>query len=565
MIILGLTFGHDAAACLIVDGVVVADAAEERFSRVKHDAGFPAAAIAYCLKEGDYSSEQVEILALAGQFLPSGLERHFMLSQDQTAALAACRPIESRARHLILSSGQHEMPLYVERVRLSPRCRLHIVQHHLAHAAAAFFTRGRSDRCMIATMDGIGDNVSAAIWLGEGNQITPLRKWGRGASLGWFYGTVTEALGWQHGDGEGKTMGLAPYGNAARVGDRMDGLHPHFVNGDLSIAHDFGQPSFLNIHGNYHWHFPEAEQIQKLASEFGSPHVAARAQQILEQQIVPLLGHWLRECGINRLACGGGLFLNVKLNQRIWYDLGLDEHWVYPNPGDAGLAMGAALHAWHALAEPLECIRLESLAYGPHYSNDEIRDVLTSRNLRYRTALDASKEAAELLADNKTVGWFQGRAESGPRALGNRSILMNAARAENKELLNATVKFREAFRPFCPSLLADRKHEYLRKSREENFMITSFDVILDKRHAIPAVVHVDGTLRPQTVKRETNSRFYDLIAHFGQLTGQPVVLNTSFNIKGEPMVCHPREALRCFFDTGLDALVIGDFVLVKPQ
>jgi carbamoyltransferase len=345
----------------------------------------------------------------------------------------------------------------------------------------------------------------------------------------------------------------------------MNGHHPHFANGELSIAHDFGQPSCLSLHGNFHWHFPEAEQIQNLVSECGPEHVAARAQQIIEQQVVPFLAHWLRECGVNRLAGGGGLFLNVKLNQRVWYQLALEEHWVYPNPGDAGLAMGAALHAWHARAQPTVCLKLESLAYGPHYSNEEIRNVLDSRRLQYRAAINPSKEAAELLAENKTVGWFQGRAESGPRALGNRSILMSAGRAENKHVLNTAVKFRESFRPFCPSLLADSKDDYLRRAREECFMMTSFDVMPDKRGAVPAVVHVDGTLRPQTVKRETNPRFYDLIARFGELTGHPLVLNTSFNIKGEPIVCHPREALRCFFDTGLDALVIGDFVLVKPQ
>jgi carbamoyltransferase len=565
VIILGITFGHDAAACLVVDGTIIADVAEERFSRVKHDAGFPSAAIAYCLKEGAVTSEQVEVLALAGQYLPVGIERQFILSREQAAVLAASRPIESRARQMIVGGGQHELPLYFERIRLAPNCRLYSVEHHLGHAAAAYFTRGRSDRCMITTMDGIGDNVSTAVWMGEGNQITPIRKWSRGASLGWFYGTVTEALGWQHGDGEGKTMGLAPYGDPTKVGNRLDCFHPHFLDGDLAVAHDFGQPSFVNAHGNYHWHFPEAEKIQAVVQDCGRENVAARAQEIIELQTIPFVRHWMRECGINRLACGGGLFLNVKLNQRVWYDLAPDEQWVYPNPGDAGLAMGAALYAWHSLAQPIGCCKLETLSYGPAYTSDEMRQILDARRLDYKEVSDPSKEAAQLLADNKTVAWFQGRMESGPRALGNRSILMSANQTENKDLLNAKVKFRESFRPFCPAIHDDKKEDYLRHCREENFMMTSFDVRPERGRKVPAVVHVDGTVRPQTVKRKTNPRFYDLITRFGELTGEYLVLNTSFNIKGEPIVCHPREAIRCFFDTGLDALVMGNFVLVKPK
>jgi carbamoyltransferase len=563
MIILGVTFGHDAAACLIVDGAIIADAAEERFSRIKHDSGFPASAIAYCLKAGGFASEEIDVLAIAGQFMPVGIARHFIFSQEQTAALAAARPIETHARQLIIGGGAQEMPLYIKPVRLAPSGRLHHVDHHLAHAAAAHFTRGHSDRCLIATMDGIGDNVSVALWIGEKNDITLLRKWGRSASFGWFYGNVTEALGWQHGDGEGTTMGLAPYGDGAKVGDRLAGHHPAFSQGDLSAPCAFGRASFVNINGNYHWHFPEAAAIAAIATACGKENVAARAQDILEQQVVSLLRHWMHENALDRLACGGGLFLNVKLNQRIWYELSPEEHWIYPNPGDAGLAMGAALQAWHALAKPTDNHKLETLSYGPSFTDDEIRRILDARQLAYRQVANPAREAAQLLAENKTVAWFQGRMESGPRALGNRSILMSANRPENKGLLNDRVKFREGFRPFCPSILSEKADRYLQRGREENFMMTSFDVQPERRDRIPAVVHVDGTLRPQTVKRQTNPLFHDLISHFGDLTGEHLVLNTSFNIKGEPIVCHPRDAIRCFFDTGLDALMIGDSLLTK--
>jgi len=562
MIFLGVTFGHDSAACLIVDGVIVADAAEERFSRIKHDSGFPASAIGYCLKAGGITSTEVDVLAIAGQFMPANVSRHFILSQEQNGALS--RPTVARTRLMMVGSSQ-DLPLYVERIRLAPGCRLLHVEHHLAHAAAAYFTRGRSDRCLIATMDGIGDAVSVALWVGENNQIAPLRKWGRTASLGWFYGTVTEALGWQHGDGEGTTMGLAAYGDSAKAGDGLAGFHPGFLNGELSTPCSFGPASSISINGNYHWHFPEAAAIAAVAARCGKENVAARAQEIIEQEVVGLLRHWLHQSGIERLACGGGLFLNVKLNQRIWSELSPAEHWVFPNPGDAGLAMGAALHAYHSLESPLHSRRLESLSLGPGFSNEEIRTILEARQLAYRRVANPAREAARLLADNKAVAWFQGRMESGPRALGNRSILMSANRAENKDILNNRVKFREGFRPFCPSILAEKKQEYLEDGREENFMMTSFQVRPQRRSCIPAVVHVDGTLRPQTVSRETCPLFHDLISQFAESTGEHLVLNTSFNIKGEPIVCHPREAISCFFDTGLDALVIGDCVLTKPD
>jgi carbamoyltransferase len=264
-----------------------------------------------------------------------------------------------------------------------------------------------------------------------------------------------------------------------------------------------------------------------------------------------------------RLACAGGVFLNVKLNQRIWYEAELEEHWVFPDAGDSGLAIGAALYAWHKAAQPKIHTRLEHLHYGPSFTNESVRGLLETRQLSCRETEDPAVEAAHMLADSKIVGWFQGRMESGPRALGNRSILMSPIEAGNKNIINTKVKFREEFRPFCPSILAERSDDYLIGAREENFMITSFRVRPEKRGAIPAVVHVDGTLRPQTVKRDINPLYYRLIEHFGRRTGEYAVLNTSFNIEGEPLVCHPREAIRCFYDTGLDVLIIGKFVLEK--
>jgi carbamoyltransferase len=565
MRILGITFGHDSAACLIANGRIIADVAEERFSRVKHDSGFPAAAIAYCLKAGGISSEELDAVAIAGAYLPPGTERYFLLSEEQQAELSRTRPTESKVRNLVMSGGQSALPLYIGRFALSPSCRLSCVPHHLGHAAAAFFTRGRRDRCVIVTLDGIGDQISAAVWRGEANSITPLAQWGRTASLGWFYGTVTEALGWQHGDGEGTTMALATYGDAHRVGPQIDRFCPGFRDGELVAPHEFGPASFVSEHGNYHWHFHDAGPIRDIARTVGAEHVAARAQELIEQNVLEIVRHWLAAEGVRNLACSGGLFLNVKLNQQLWYGLDLDEHWTFPNPGDAGLAMGAALWLWHQMEQPAETAKLDHLYYGPEFCDAEIKSILDERGITYRTVRDPSRTGADLLAGGRSIGWFQGRMEAGPRALGNRSILMSPCAAEHAERLNARVKFREAFRPFCPSILDDRRDAYLQGGREEPFMITSFEVADDKRGRIPAVVHIDGTLRPQTVKRDINPRYYDLIRHFATLTGENAILNTSFNVKGEPIACHPRDALRCFFDTGLDALLLGSFLLEKAQ
>jgi carbamoyltransferase len=563
MKILGISFGHDASACLIVDGAIVADAAEERFTRIKHDSGFPARAIAWCLQQAGLDSEAIDVLAFGGAFLPQSLERHLVLSPAQASALAALRPLPSRARQVLAGAAPKELPLYVPRLALRADARLLGVDHHLCHAAAAFFTRGRRDRCLLLTMDGIGDEVSAAVWVGEGNAIEQSAVYGSDASLGWFYGNVTEALGWQHGDGEGTTMGLAAYGDPALVGERLDRFHPRFVDGRLEAPHAYGQASVLNDHGNTHWHFADAVAIRAVVAECGAENVAARAQQILEQQVLGLAAYWRRELGLARLACGGGLFLNVKLNQRLWEAGGLEELWVYPNPGDAGIAAGAALQAWHALAQPAHTLALEHLAYGPGFDDEEIQRLLDQRRLSYRRVDDAAAEAAKLLAQDRIVGWFQGRMEAGPRALGKRCILMSAARAENKDLLNQRVKFRQAFRPFCPALVDEARQQYLVDAREAPFMIVSFDACADKRERVPAAVHADGTLRPQTVRREVDPLFHRLLEGFGATSGDPVLLSTSLNLRGEPIACHPRDALRCYFDSGMDALVIGSFILEK--
>ena len=265
------------------------------------------------------------------------------------------------------------------------------------------------------------------------------------------------------------------------------------------------------------------------------------------------------------MCCSGGCFLNVKFNQKLWQTGEVEDQWIYPDPGDAGLAIGAALYAYYESNPTKHNSRIKDLYWGPSYSDQEVETVLRERGLVYEKPSNLADHVADLLVKNYAVGWFQGRMEAGPRALGGRSILMSPLLAENKDRINAKVKYREAFRPFCPSMLAEARDTYLRGARDERFMISSFDAAAQKREKIPAVVHVDGTVRPQLVYKEVNPRYYDLIEAFGRKTGESVILNTSFNVKGEPIVCHPREAIKCFFDTGMEALVLGSFVVLKPD
>lgn len=561
MNVLGIHFGHDSSAALIRDGEIVADVAEERFTRIKHYAGFPVHSIQACLDMAGLSMTEIDVVAVSSQHVFDEFN-HFLALQGSRRERERLAKRAARIMRTLAGKSWEKPPLYMKTFPLRPSAEIVHVEHHMAHAAAAYYTCGSDERQLIVTMDGVGDGTSVAIWRGEAGRITLLKRYGTEASLGWFYGNVTEALGWWHGDGEGKTMGLAPYGQPEKVRGCLDRFYPKFDGGQLVEPHRFGTPYYWNYNGAYHWHFDEADEIHCLVQRYGREHVAAEAQRVLEEQVAAVIYPWLEREGTRNLCCGGGVFLNVKLNQRIWESGKVSFQHIFPNAGDAGLAVGAALYAYHR-ANPGRIGSITHLYWGPQFDNDEILSILRGRGLAYRFVEDVASTTANLLAQNKIVGWFQGRMESGPRALGGRSILMSPLHAENKDIINARVKFREAFRPFCPSLLAESINDYVLHPRQEYFMITSFQVREEKVRAIPAVVHVDGTMRPQTVEQNVNPLYWDLIRAFGELTGEPVVLNTSFNIMNEPIICHPREAIRCFYDTGLDYLVLGNFIIGK--
>ncbi len=564
MNVLGIHIGHDSSAALIRDGRIVADVAEERFSRTKHYCGLPIGALDYCLKSQKLTMADIDLVAVPSS--GSVPDLNFLL--DLQGAKQESKTNPRRVLDFVstvMSKPAVKPPLYIKNFPLHSRTEIVHVDHHLSHAASAYYTSGTKDKQLIVTIDGAGDGVSIGLWRGEHGKIVPLQMFPTSASLGWFYSNVTEALGWWHGDGEGKTMGFAPYGDYTKCQGVLEKFHPKFSKGEITEHHEFGRPYFWNEGGAIQWHFDDAYPIRELTEKYGREHVAAEAQRVLEEQVKEIVFPWMEREQTRNLSAAGGVMLNVKLNQRLWESGKIARHHTYPNPGDSGLAVGAALYAYYQ-ANPGEPIyRIEDLYWGTSFTDPEIEDALKLRHLDYRRVENIEEWTAQQLAQDKIVAWFQGRMESGPRALGNRSILMSANKSENKDIINARVKFREAFRPFCPSLLWEKRADYLENVRDEFFMITSFTCKEPKRNKVPAVVHADHTLRPQTVKQDFNRRYWNLISEFGKLTGEHLLLNTSFNIMGEPIVNHPREAIRCFYDNGLDVLVLGNLVLEKKR
>lgn len=558
MIVLGINIAHDSSAALLKDGEILASVSEERFTRIKNDASFPVRAIEYCLDHAGIQSEAIDVLAVGSEVAPPELSVFFKnIPEPQSSSawsyLRKFKPAKPK--------NPFGLPRYQKPWTLSPKVRVHYCHHHRAHAASAYYTSGLQAKAIVVTLDGLGDGLSGTLWRAQDNKMERIEAWGPEASLAWFYGNATEALGWRQASDEWKVMGLAPYGEPGKVS--LKGFYPEFKDGALHRSHDYGVYEMWHDHGAVHWHNDDSIALAKIAEQTTPEHFAAEVQRIAEEQAMNLILPWIEKEACRHFCFAGGFFLNVKFNQRLWALGQLETQWIYPNAGDAGLALGAALDAYYAERPDAPQHKLEHLYYGSSFDNEVIGEILEERGIAYEYAEDVEAKTAEYLAQNKVIGWFQGRMEDGPRALGNRSILMSPLNPANKDIINAKVKYREAFRPFCPAMLHEKRDLYLKGAREELFMVTSFDVCEDKHAKIPAVVHADGTGRPQMVQKHTNERFWNLIHHFGALTGEYVLLNTSFNVKGEPIVHTPREAIKCFYDTGLDVLVLGNYIIKK--
>jgi len=564
MKVLGIRYGHSAGAALIIDGEIVANVMEERFTRIKNDGSFPENAIRFCLKQGGISSEELDVIALPNKELPNEMISFF--PRDEYAIHYADpsrnKVFEKKNSSDYDSFYSKRLAVYIQTWETKDSCEFWCIDHHLGHAASAYYTSGLDEETLIFTLDGIGDKVSGTISTGKNGKIERFKTFDESASLGWFYSVVTEALDWRHGTDEWKVMGLAPYASP-KIGI-LDGFYPEFYDGELKKGFNFGDVYRWPDHGTNHYHFLAALEVKKIVEREGRELVAAEAQRIVEEQLFNIVLPHIKKTGIKKCCFAGGLFLNVKANQQLWYSGELDEQWVYPDPGDSGLPIGVALYSYHSkTGNPSK--RLKVLYHGPEFSNDQVKEVLDDRGIDYEFHENIEAVTASYLEKNYIIGWFQGKMEAGPRALGNRSILMSPTQPDNKDIINEKVKFREPFRPFCPSMLEEVASKYLINPRSEYFMISSFAVKEGVEKEIPAVVHVDNTARPQFVTAERNERYYKLIQEFGKRSGHSVLLNTSFNVKGEPIVCNPREAIRCFYDTGLDVLVIGNYLIKKKN
>lgn len=560
MNILGLAcYYHDSSAALINDGVIVAAAEEERFTRKKHDNRFPEEAVAYLLKEAGLNIGDIDLICYYEKPLRK-LERILYAGKcwgDKSDRLAAQQLSQAVHEHIFIDQ--------VVKSKLGYEGKVLYAEHHLAHAASSFYVSGFKEAAIL-TVDGVGEWTTTGQFIGSDKSITKLREIHYPHSLGLLYSTVTAFLGFKVNDGEYKVMGLASYGEP-RYKDNIYKLLSLYDDGSFLLNLEY----FSFMYDNermYSDRFIELFGTQRFQGEpITSYHqdIAASLQSVLEEAVV-LMGRSLySKTGMKNVCLAGGVFLNCAANSKFIENTPFTACCIQPASGDAGASLGAALYAHYCYSDRPRDYREHNTLLGPDFSNDEIKAFLDSANAVYTEFNDDEliKKAAELVFKNKIIGWFQGRMELGPRALGNRSILANACNPEMKDILNNRVKFREDFRPFAPAVLLDKAEEYFELSFESPYMLFLAGVKSGKKHLIPSVTHVDGTARVQTVSGNQNPRFYRLIEEFERLSGIPVVINTSFNVRGEPIVCTPSDGFNCFMRTDIDFLLIGNYIVEK--
>jgi carbamoyltransferase len=575
--ILGLNAFHgDASACLVRDGALVAAAEEERFRRIKHWAGFPSQAIGYCLSEAGVGIDDVDCVAL---------------NQDSRVNLGA--------KLAYLAKSRPSLPMVLERVKnrssregapaLLRQCfpqtkrtpRFEHVEHHVAHLSSAFHV-SPFEEAVAVSVDGFGDFASAAWGVGRGAEIEIEGRSLFPHSLGIFYQALTQYLGFPHYGDEYKVMGLAPYGEPRFLPEmhrlislKSDGgfeLNLSYFRHHaerISFEWNSGSPKFVDLFA------PALEDLLGPRRQPTDPltdrhkDIARSAQTIYEDAFFNLLNILHERHRLPNIGLAGGCAANSVANGKIRRMTGFKKVYVHSAAGDAGGAVGAAFAVWHRNGGK-RSFTMDHANWGPHFGPDYINNLLQKEAALIAaggckveaidTELALCKQTAEAVADGKVVGWFQGRMEWGPRALGNRSIICDPRRADMKAILNAKIKRRESFRPFAPSILSEHVSEWFEEDDEVPFMMQIYQIREEKRAQIPAVTHVDGSGRLQTVKKTANPRYHALISAFRDRTGVPIVLNTSFN-ENEPIVCKPEEALDCFLRTNMDVLVLGDVMI----
>lgn len=581
MNILGINAYHgNSSAAMVCDGQLVAAVEEERFNRVKYAAGFPAQAIRYCLKEAGLTLGEIH---------------HVAVPRNPYARLAtkifyALRmPSFARERAKVLGKFQGIRGALAQALGTDPnriRAQFHRIEHHRAHVASSFYC-SPFERAALLSADGLGDFASTMWGTGSGSRLEIEGAVAFPHSLGLFYSAVTQYLGFLKFGDEYKVMGLAAYGQPEQLERFHDILR--FENGSGGNGFKLGLDYFSHHRTGPEMSWAEAGKtptLGKLFSEqmekrLGSAraaegtllerhrNLAASLQARLEEVYLGMLRKLGERTGLKAVCLAGGVAFNCVANGKIFEATPFERVYVQPAAGDGGLSVGAAFFVWHQILRNPRSFVMDHAYWGPQYSPDEIRRAVDSTDLAKKGSVvcelpdqELVRRAAGIIADGKILGWFQGRAEWGPRALGNRSIIADPRRSEMKEILNRRIKHRESFRPFAPSILAEATGDYFEKSHPSPFMTLAYPVRPEKREKIPAPTHVDGTGRLQTVTREANPRYHALISAFADLTGVPVVLNTSFN-DNEPIVCCPEEAIDCFERTRMDALVLGNFLITR--
>ncbi|ODB35854.1 hypothetical protein BB427_16225 [Pseudoalteromonas sp. BMB] len=570
MIILGIFMqGPNTGACLFENGNLVAMVEEERFTRVKSASeAFPSKSIQFCLKKAKVTLNDVSVVATSWDhdFYPVKMDQ-FMGGLEGRELDPLADPSESIIHNkLTPAMALSKIKIGLRKIAPTAEPIIKWYPHHKCHAASVYYLSGFEESAVLV-MDGSGENQSTTTWFGKDGELSLQSQWLLPNSMGWFYSALTEWLGFNAYSGEGKVMGLAAYGKAS-----------------ADIAQKLRKVCDVGEHGNYqvdptYIYFGERSYSKKFTDKLvellGEPrvpeselsdyhiNVAYETQKLLEDVASRITKRLMQETGTTNLCVSGGVAMNCKMNGLLSHLECVSDIFINPASHDSGTAMGAALLAHKEIVGDLPANRLEHAYYGPSFSDEDIEPILKHCQLKYEKVDNIAAECARLLAEDNIIGWFQGASEFGARALGARSILANPTNKDMKDIVNARVKYREGFRPFAPSMIEEVKDKYMESPKDSPFMILAYQFKDEYKAEFPSVVHVDGSVRPQTVSKKHHPLYWNLINEFGEITGHPIIINTSFNVRGEPIVNNPLDAVRCFFSTGMNVLAIGSFIIKK--
>jgi len=563
MNVLGLScFYHDSAAALLRDGEVVAACQEERLSRKKHDSGFPTRAVRYVLREAGVRPEELDAVGF--------YDKPLLKFERMLATYVATFPRSFGSFRKAIPLWLHEklwVPSLIRRELRPYRGPILFAEHHMSHAASCFLV-SPFEEAAILTIDGVGEWATASFGVGRGTEIQLFKEIRFPHSLGLLYSAFTYYLGFKVNSAEYKVMGLAPYGKPVHYDRIMRDMVQLNDDGSFKLdmryfSYDYGLTMTNGRFDEFFGGPPRKPETWMTEREFD---IAASVQKVCEEIVLRMVRYIHRETGLGRLCMAGGVALNCVANGRVVRETPVKELFVQPAAGDAGGAVGVAHYLYNTLGKKPRGPSWDHAYLGPAYDDGEIRAYLDGQGASYRVLSEAELAAAtaRLIAAGDVVGWFQGRMEFGPRALGGRSILADPRDPKMRDTLNMKIKFREGFRPFAPSVLADKASEWFEIDSESPYMLLVAQVREGKR-VIPSVTHVDGSARLQTVTRRQNPLYYAVIEEFERLTGVPVIINTSFNVRGEPIVCTPHDAYLCFMRTNMDHLVLGHQLLDKGE